>query len=92
MGLAHYGVGQYAHGTTTDGPLSDAGVELLKEMERVGMICDVTHLSDKSMAMAFDIFGGRMLASHHNCRALVPGDRQLTDEQINDLVAYLHTL
>ena len=86
IGLAHYGVGQYAHGTATDGPLSEAGVTLLKEMERVGMICDVTHLSDQSMAMAFDIFGGRMLASHHNCRALVPGDRQLTDEQIRRLI------
>src|SRR2546429_297536 len=84
---AHYGLGQYAHGTTTDGPLSDAGIELLKEMKRVGMICDVTHLSDKSMAMAFDVFEGRMLASHHNCRALVPGDRQLTDEQIKKLIA-----
>ncbi len=87
VGLAHYGVGQYAHGTATDGPLSEAGVTLLKEMERVGMICDVTHLSDQSMAMAFDVFGGRMLASHHNCRALVPGDRQLTDEQIKKLIA-----
>src|SRR5215212_3090618 len=86
IGLAHYGVGQYAHGTATDGPLSEAGVKVLKEMERVGMICDVTHLSDQSMAMAFDLFGGRMLASHHNCRALVPGDRQLTDEQIRRLI------
>jgi len=87
IGLAHYGVGQYAHGTATDGPLSEAGVKVLKEMERVGMICDVTHLSDQSMAMAFEIFGGRMLASHHNCRSLVPGDRQLTDEQIKKLIA-----
>jgi membrane dipeptidase len=87
IGLAHYGVGQYAHGTATDGPLSEAGVKVLKEMERVGMICDVTHLSDQSMAMAFEIFGGRMLASHHNCRALVSGDRQLTDEQIKKLMA-----
>jgi membrane dipeptidase len=86
VGLAHYGVGQYAYGTATDGPLSERGLKVLKEMEKVGMICDVTHLSDQSMAMAFDVFGGRMLASHHNCRALVPGDRQLTDEQISKLI------
>src|SRR6266850_3253131 len=87
VGLAHYGVGQYAHGTATDGPLSEAGVKVLKEMERVGMIYDVTHSSDISMAQALDVFGGRVLASHHNCRALVPGDRQLTDEQIKKLIA-----
>jgi len=86
IGLAHYGVGQYAHGTATDGPLSEKGVALLKEMEKLGMIYDVTHSSDISMAQALDVFGGRVLASHHNCRALVPGDRQLTDEQIRLLV------
>jgi membrane dipeptidase len=87
VGLAHYGVGQYAYGTATDGPLSETGVKVLKEMERVGMIYDVTHSSDISMAQALDVFGGRVLASHHNCRALVPGDRQLTDEQIKKLIA-----
>jgi membrane dipeptidase len=86
-GLAHYGQGQYAFGTGVDGPLSPKGLELLKEMERLGMALDVTHLSDTSMAQALDAFGGRVLASHHNCRALVPGDRQLTDEQIRRLVA-----
>ena len=86
-GLAHYGQGQYAFGTGVDGPLSPKGFELLREMERLGMALDVTHLSDTSMAQALDAFGGRVLASHHNCRALVPGDRQLTDEQIRRLVA-----
>jgi membrane dipeptidase len=87
IGLAHYGVGQYAYGTDTDGPLSERGAMLLKEMEKLGMIYDVTHSSDMSMAQALDVFGGRVLASHHNCRALVPGDRQLTDEQIKKLIA-----
>ncbi len=85
-GLAHYGRGQHAYGTGVDGPLSDAGVEVLKEFERVGMILDVTHLSDTSMTQALDAFSGRVLASHHNCRALVPGDRQLADEQIRRLI------
>ena len=39
------------------------------------------------MAQALDIYGGKAWASHHNCRALVPGDRQLTDEQIRRLVS-----
>lgn len=86
-GPAHYGQSHYAYGTGVVGPLSPAGIELLKQFEKVGMILDVTHLCDESMAMAFELFGGKMLASHHNCRALVPGDRQLTDEQIKKLVS-----
>jgi len=87
IGPAHYGRGHYAFGTATDGPLGPRGVELLRRMEKLGIILDATHLSDTSMAEALDVFGGRVLASHHNCRALVPGDRQLTDEQIRRLVA-----
>ena len=85
-GPAHYGRSHYAYGTAVEGPLSEAGVELLKEFSRLGMILDVTHLCDKSMAQALDIFDGPVLASHHNCRALVPGDRQLADEQIRRLI------
>ncbi len=81
-GLAHYGRGRYAYGTGVVGPLSDEGLALLREFSRLGMILDVTHLCDASMAESLDAFDGPVLASHHNCRALVPGDRQLTDEQI----------
>ena len=51
------------------------------------MILDVTHLSDQCFDEALDIYGGPVLASHHNCRALVPDQRQLTDEQIKRLIA-----
>lgn len=83
---AHYGHSHYAAGTGVDGPLTPAGRELLKEFTRVGMILDATHLSDTSFFEALDIYDGPVLASHHNCRALVPGDRQLTDEQIRLLI------
>ncbi len=86
IGPAHYGVSPYAHGTGTEGGLFPAGRELLREMERVGMILDATHLSDQSFDEALDLFGGRVLASHHNCRALVPNQRQLTDDQIKRLI------
>lgn len=86
VGPTHYGRSHYGFGTHVEGPLSPAGKELLKEFDRVGMILDVTHLCDESMAQAFDLFGGRILASHHNCRALVPGDRQLSDDQIRTLI------
>ena len=86
-GPAHYGRSHHAYGTGVSGPLSAAGIELLRVFEELGMILDVTHLCDHSMAQALDIFDGPALASHHNCRALVPGDRQLSDEQILRLIS-----
>lgn len=86
IGPVHYGHSHYAAGTGVDGLITRRGFSLLREMEALGMTLDVTHLCDASMAQAFDYFEGAILASHHNCRALVPGDRQLTDEQINLLI------
>lgn len=86
VGPVHYGRSHYAYGTATDGPLSAAGVALLQEFMRTGMILDVTHLSDQSFFQALDVYSGPVLASHHNCRALVRGDRQLADEQIRLLL------
>src|SRR5205085_2941210 len=86
VGPAHYGVSPYAHGTGTVGGFFEKGPALLKEMERVGMILDVTHLSDQCFNEALEIYGGPLLASHHNCRALVPDQRQLTDDQIQRLI------
>lgn len=87
LGPAHYGPDPYGHGTGSEGGLKADGPALLREMERVGMLLDVTHLSDQSFWEALDVYGGPVLASHHNCRALVPGDRQLTDEQIRAVAA-----
>jgi membrane dipeptidase len=87
IGPAHYGVSPYAHGTSTEGGLFPPGRPLLQAMQSVGMILDVTHLSDQSFDEALDCYGGPVLASHHNCRALVPDQRQLTDDQIKRLIA-----
>ena len=87
IGPAHYGVSPYAHGTGTEGGLFPQGPALLKEMSRVGMILDVTHLSDQCFDEALDIYEGPVLASHHNCRALVPDQRQLADEHIKKLIS-----
>jgi membrane dipeptidase len=59
----------------------------LKELERLGIILDVTHLCDESFWEALDHFDGPVWASHSNCRALVDDTRQLTDEQIRTLIA-----
>ena len=86
VGPAHYGPGVYANGTDATGGFNAKGRELLKEMERLGIILDVTHLCDDCFWEALDLFGGPMWASHQNCRALVPHNRQFSDEQIKALV------
>jgi membrane dipeptidase len=87
IGPAHYGPSPYARGHNMEGGLFDQGPALLREMQRVGMILDVTHLSDQCFYEALDNYGGPVLASHHNCRALVDDPRQLTDDQIKRLIA-----
>lgn len=82
----HFGANSYAHGTGCPGGLSSKGRDLLKAMEEAGVILDVTHMADDAFWQAMDLYHGPVLASHHNCRALVPGDRQLTDEQIRCLI------
>lgn len=85
LGPAHYGPGRYAPGTGLSGPLTPAGRDLLREMDALGMILDVTHLTDEGFDEALELFQGPVWASHHNCRALVPHQRQLTDDQIRRL-------
>ena len=86
IGPAHYGPGRYAQGTDATGGLRPGGRELLAEMERLNIILDATHLADESFFEALDHFRGRVWASHNNCRALVPHNRQFTDEQIARLI------
>jgi len=86
VSLSHYGVSAYAHGTGTVGGLTDLGPELLREMDKVGMILDVTHLADQAFWEAIDIFNGPIMASHNNCRTLVPGERQFDDDQLKAII------
>lgn len=86
VGPAHYGPGTYAFGTDSVGTIGAKGRELLKEMDRLGLILDATHLCDQSFREALDCFGGSVWASHSNCRVLTPHNRQFTDEQIKELI------
>jgi membrane dipeptidase len=86
VSLAHYGKSRYAHGTSTVGPLTAAGRELLPALEREGIVLDVTHLCDESFWDALDRWGGGVVATHSNCRALCPGERQFDDEQLRALI------
>ncbi len=82
IGLTHYGPGRYAGGTNTTVGLGDEGPSLLAAMEAAGIALDLTHCSDPATSEALELYHGTVLASHSNARALVPRQRQLTDEQI----------
>ncbi len=86
VGPAHYGVGRYAPGTGVEGGLTSLGRELVVEMDRLGIILDATHLTDDAFWEALDLFTGPVWASHNNCRALVPDQRQFSDEQLSALI------
>ena len=86
VGPAHYGPGRYAQGTDATGFMGPKGHELLKEMERLNIILDATHLCDDSFWEALDHFNGHIWASHNNCRALVNHNRQYSDGQIKALI------
>ena len=87
VGPAHYGPGVYAHGTNACGEMGPRGHELLREMERLGIILDVTHLCDESFRDALDHFRGPIWASHSNCRTLVAHNRQFSDDYIRELIS-----
>jgi membrane dipeptidase len=86
VGLTHYGMSCYAHGTAAEGGLTERGRPLLDALAAVGMIVDLTHLADQSFWEVLEAFPGRVLASHQNARALVPGCRQFSDEQLRAVI------
>lgn len=86
IGPAHYGSGRYAGGTGSEAGWTPIGLALLDEMARHGVILDLTHLSDRAFWQALDRFDGVVIASHNNCRALVPNQRQFDDRQIAAIV------
>jgi len=86
VGPGHYGPGRYAQGTNATGGIGKAGRELLKEMERLNIILDATHLCDESFWEALENFNGHVWASHNNVRAIVDHNRQFSDDMIKELI------
>jgi membrane dipeptidase len=74
-----WGATRYSGGTGAPGGLTDLGVQLLKAMRRQRVILDISHMADQAVADAFGMWRGPVIASHSNARAIVPGDRQITD-------------
>lgn len=76
---------RYCGGTGAPGPLTPLGRDLLAEMQRLGMVLDISHMAEQSFWEALERFSGPVIASHSNCRAFVPTDRHLSDEMIRAL-------
>ena len=87
VSISHYGTSTYSYGTGTQGGLLPPAKPLLDAFAQVGIIVDMTHLTDEAHWELLDIYDGPICASHHNCRALTPGQRQLTDEMIRSIAA-----
>ena len=86
IGPAHYGPGVYAHGTDSSGSIGQKGKELVKKIEELNLILDVTHLSDTSFWETIEIYNGNLWASHNNCRKFVNHNRQFSDDQIKEII------
>jgi membrane dipeptidase len=65
--------------------LSPLGKEVVAEMNRLGMIVDISHVSDKTFWDALEVSNAPIFASHSSCRALSPAPRNMTDEMISAL-------
>lgn len=76
----------YCGGTGEPGPLTPLGYQLLQEMERLGVILDVSHMAEETFYNSLDAYKGTVIASHSNCRHYVNTDRQLSDDMIRRLV------
>lgn len=88
VGLTWNGRNELADGqmeTGSGGGLTRAGVEVVQEMERLGMLIDVSHLSDHGFWHVLEVAKGPVIASHSNARSVCAHLRNLTDEQIHAL-------
>jgi len=62
--------------------LSSLGVDVVKEMNRLGMIVDISHISDKSFYDVLKVTKAPVIASHSSCRALCGSPRNLSDNML----------
>jgi len=88
MTLTHMDNNEWAD-SSTDKPahngLTDFGKDVIREMNRLGIIVDISHVSDKTFADAIATSKAPVFASHSSCRALCVAPRNMTDDMIRDL-------
>ncbi len=93
IGMAWAMGGRYSGGNGKGEGITDLGRRLITEMDRLKVVHDVSHLSDKAMEEIFDLARGPMMASHSNCREVVKTtearavQRHLTDTSIRQITA-----
>ncbi|HZS71670.1 MAG TPA: dipeptidase [Candidatus Acidoferrum sp.] len=90
MTLTHSGNDEWADSSTDKAEhngLTDFGKEVVREMNRLGMIVDISHVSDKTFYDALAVSKAPMIASHSSCRAICDAPRNMTDQMIKDLAA-----
>src|ERR1700693_3891454 len=90
MTLSHFYNDEWAD-SSTDKPahngLTDYGKEIVREMNRQGMLVDISHVSDKTFYDALAVSKAPLIASHSSCRALCNHVRNMTDDMIKALAA-----
>ncbi len=86
VGLAWRGT-RHAGGTGCPGPLTVEGLALVKHLDRLGILHDASHLAEESFWQLLDASAGPVMASHSNCRSIVPTDRQLSDDMARAIFA-----
>jgi membrane dipeptidase len=90
MTLTHSGNDEWAD-SSTDTPahngLTAFGKDVVREMNRLGVIVDISHVSDKTFYDALEVSKAPLFASHSSCRALCNAPRNMTDEMIKALAA-----
>lgn len=76
-----------ARGSSTHGGVSAFGADVIREMNRCGVMVDLSHASEKSFYDALDISSKPIVCSHSNCKALCDVPRNLTDDQLRAIAA-----
>jgi membrane dipeptidase len=72
--------------TMTWGGLSPYGFQLIAEMNKTGMIIDVSHISDQTFYQVMELSKAPVLATHSSCRVFTPGwQRNMSDEMLREL-------
>jgi len=90
MTLTHSGNNEWADSssdTAAHNGLTDFGKDVVREMNRLGIMVDISHVSDKTFYDALEVSKAPMIASHSSCRALCDAPRNMTDQMMMDLAA-----
>jgi membrane dipeptidase len=90
MTLTHSGNDEWADSSTdtpTHNGLTDFGKDVLREMNRLGVIVDISHVSDKTFYDALEVSNAPVFASHSSCRAVCDAPRNMTDDMMKALAA-----